>query len=138
MDLKLQPRASSSKPHQRTSERKPLSLPGRLMWKDGRGATRFTSIVMRNVSEHGVFIECDTPTAIPLYRLVHLQLEREARDRQDIPVALREGKVLSAVYRVGRYRSQTGTPEGYALRLLIEPTRQVASNVTHEASRSIA
>lgn len=108
------------------------------MWKDGRGATRFTSIVMRNVSHDSAFIECQTPTAIPLYRLVHLQLEREARDRQDIPVALREGKVLSAVYRVGRYRSQTGTPEGYALRLLIEPIRQIASSLIHEATRSIA
>ena len=138
MELKLQSRAGASRPHQRASERKPVSLPGRLMWKDGRGATRFTSIVTRNVSEHGVFIECETPTAIPLNRLVHLQLERDARDRTDIPEALREGKVLSAVSRVGRYRSQTGTPEGYGLRLLCEPVRSVAQSTTREANRSIA
>ena len=40
-----------------------------------------------------------------------------------LPVSLRGGKVLSAVYRVGAYRAATGTPHGYALRLLIEPTR---------------
>ena len=33
----------------------------------------------------------------------------------------RGGKVLSAVYRVGPYRSSTGTPSGYAIRLLIDP-----------------
>jgi hypothetical protein len=36
---------------------------------------------------------------------------------------LRQGKVLSAVYRVGPYKAATGTPHGYALRLLIEPGR---------------
>lgn len=104
------------------------------MWKDGRGSTRFTSVTTRNVSDQGVFIECETPTAIPLYRLVHLQLERDARERDDIPQPLRDGKVLSAVYRVGRYRSQTGTPEGYGLRLLLEPERRTE----HEINRSIA
>ena len=29
----------------------------------------------------------------------------------------------SQVYRVGAYRAATGTPHGYALRLLVEPTR---------------
>lgn len=137
VDLKLQPRASS-RPHQRSSERVPVSLPGRLTWKDGRGATRFISVVMRNVSEHGVFIECEAPTAIPMYRLVHLQLERDARERTDIPEVLRDGKVLTAVYRVGRFRSQTGTPEGYGLRLMREPVRTPAEVTAREASRSIA
>jgi hypothetical protein len=57
-----------------------------------------------------------------LYRLVHFQVERPARDGQDLPVALREGKVLSAVYRVGPYKTSSGTPSGYALRLLVEKT----------------
>ena len=134
MELKFQPRATATRPHQRASERRSVSLPGRLMWKDGRGATRFTSVTARNVSDQGVFIECETPTAIPLYRLVHLQLERDARERDDIPQPLRAGKVLSAVYRVGRYRSQTGTPEGYGLRMLLEPERRAE----REINRSIA
>jgi hypothetical protein len=41
---------------------------------------------------------------------------------------LQQGKVLSAVYRVGPYKSATGTPQGYALRLLAEPGRAAASN----------
>jgi hypothetical protein len=28
---------------------------------------------------------------------------------------------LSAIYRVGPYKTSTGTPQGYALRLLVEP-----------------
>lgn len=109
-------------------------MPARLMWKDSRGAVRFASGITRDVSDRGVFIECTSPAVIPLYRLVHVQLEREGREHSDIPDVLRDGKVLSAVYRVGPYRRSTGAPEGYALRLLVEPQRQVAQ----QAARSIA
>ena len=34
------------------------------------------------------------------------------------------GRVLSAVYRIGPLRSSTGLPQGYALRLLVEPRRR--------------
>ncbi len=64
------------------------------------------------------------PASIPLYRLVHFQLERADRHCTDLPLALQRGKVLSAVYRVGPYKSATGTPSGYALRLLVEPKRR--------------
>ena len=138
MEFKFQPRPTSPRPHKRASERRSVTLPGRLMWKDARGATRFTSVTTKNISDQGVFIECDTPTAIPLYRLVQLQLERDARERDDIPPPLRDGKVLSAVYRVGRYRSQTGTPEGYGLRLLLEPERRADQVTDRHVKRSIA
>lgn len=108
---------------QRSSNRRDVDMAGRLTWKDARGMTRFTSVVARNISDHGVFVECASSVAIPLYRLVHLQLERDARERADTPLALRQDKVLSAVYRIGSYRPATGTPEGYALRLLVEPHR---------------
>lgn len=75
----------------------------------------------RDVSEVDAFVECDMPASIPLYRLVHFQVERPARGLDDLPTALQQGKVLSAVYRVGPYKSATGTPQGYALRLLVEP-----------------
>jgi hypothetical protein len=73
-----------------------------------------------------VFVECQAPTSIPLYRLVHFQIERPARESGELPAALQRGKILSAVYRVGPYKSATGTPHGYALRLLIEPGRASA------------
>jgi hypothetical protein len=55
---------------------------------------------------------------------------------------LQQGKVLSAVYRVGPYKSATGTPHGYALRLLVEPAHQAvprahsrdATEVRHAAA----
>jgi hypothetical protein len=59
---------------------------------------------------------------------VHFQIERGARDCAELPSSLRSGKVLSAVYRVGAYRAATGTPHGYALRLLVEPTRVAANH----------
>ena len=105
------------------SERRLLALPGRVTWKDARGTTRFASVMTRNVSETGVFIEWSESTSIPLYRLVTFQLERDARNAEGLPMALRVGKVLSAVYRAGAFQKATGTPEGYGLRLLVEPSQ---------------
>jgi hypothetical protein len=80
----------------------------------------------RDVSDLDAFVECQVPASIPLYRLVHFQIERPARDCEDLPAVLKQGKVLSAVYRVGPYTPSTGTPQGYALRLLVEPARQAS------------
>jgi hypothetical protein len=109
--------------------RRPIVLPGRLTWKDSRGATRFASVMTRDVSETGVFIEWSEPTSIPLYRLVTFQLELDARNLEGLPPALRAGKVLSAVYRAGSFRRSTGSPDGYGLRLLVDP-------LAHSASRA--
>lgn len=107
----------------RIGNRRKLRVPGRLTWRDASGALKFVSVVTRDVSEVDAFVECQVPASIPLYRLVHLQIERNGRDCAELPAVLQEGKVLSAVYRVGPYRSSTGTPQGYALRLLVEPGR---------------
>jgi hypothetical protein len=104
------------------AERRALVLAGRVMWKDSRGTTRFASVKTRNVSDTGVYIECSEPTSIPLFRLVSFQLERDARNMEGVPVALRSGRVLSVVYRAGTFQRSTGTPDGYGLRLLIEPS----------------
>jgi hypothetical protein len=79
-----------------------------------------------DVSDLDAFVECQAPASIPLYRLVHFQIERDARECGDLPSALRGGKVLSAVYRVGTCTAATGTPHGYALRLLVEPHRHTS------------
>lgn len=118
----------------RRSERQPLVLPGRVTWKDARGTTRFASVVTRDVSDTGVFIEWSESTSIPLYRLVTFQLERDARNAGGLPVSLRVGKVLSAVYRAGEFQKSTGTPEGYGLRLLVEPSASMASPERVEAT----
>jgi hypothetical protein len=111
---------------QRASGRRPLVVPVRVTWKDSHGTTRFASAVTRDVSELGVFVELRESSTIPLYRLVHFQVEREARDTDGLPAPLRSGKVLSAVYRVGSFQRSTGTPDGYGLRLLIEPRAKAA------------
>ena len=110
---------------QRVAERRPVTLPARLTWKDHRGATRFASVVTRDVSEYGVFVECQTPVSIPLYRLVQFQLERDVRDADRLPASLRQGRVLSAVYRVTSAGTSSGR-QGLALRLMVEPKRQEA------------
>jgi len=109
------------------AERRPLVLPGRVTWKDARGTTRFASVTTRNISDTGIFIEWNESTSIPLYRLVSFQIERDARNVEGLPRALRSGRVLSAVYRQGRFQQRTGTPEGYGLRLLVEPIARGAS-----------
>ena len=107
----------------RSSERRPLAVPGQIVWKDAKGATRMASVVTRDVSEFGVSVECQGGVAIPLYRLVYFQVDRDARNRADLPAALRKANVLSAVFRVGPCSPATGAPAEYALRLLIEPVR---------------
>jgi hypothetical protein len=114
----------------RSSQRHSLVLPGRVTWKDARGTTRFASVMTRDVSETGIFIEWSESTSIPLYRLVTFQLERDARNTQGVPAALRTGKVLSAVYRAGTFQKSRGTPEGYGLRLLVEPVMCAATAAT--------
>jgi hypothetical protein len=111
----------NAKDSQRGSERRNLCVPARLTWKDASGAVRFASVMTRDISDAGVFVECDNSAAIPLYRLVHLQVERSASNLEHLPSRLREGRVLSAVWRVAPCRRSTGTPSGYALRFLVEP-----------------
>ena len=120
----IRDRAATNRP-QRIGDRRRVNLPGRLTWRDSSGTLRFVSVTTRDLSDLDVFVECDRPASIPLYRLVHFQVETPARGRKDIPESLQRGKVLSAVYRVGPYMSSTGTPQGYALRLMVEPKRAV-------------
>jgi hypothetical protein len=107
--------------------RKKVSVPARLTWRDASGTLRFVSVVMREVSDVDAFVECQVPASIPLYRLVHFQVERPVRDG-DLPAVLQAGKVLSAIYRVGPHKTSTGTPMGYALRLLVEPKSEFQSS----------
>jgi hypothetical protein len=123
--------------HSRRAERVPVSVPGRLTWKDDRGVQRFASVMTRDVSEEGVYLDCRSGEPIPLYRLVYLQIEREGRESSDLPTTLRDGRVLSAVYRVGPCEPSTGAPSGYALRLLIDP-RALAGTMRKAEARSIA
>lgn len=115
---------------QRIGDRRKIRVPGRLTWRDATGTLRFVSVTTRDVSDVDAFVECDVPASIPLYRLVHFQVERTARG-SELPAVLQQGKILSAVYRIGPYKTSTGTPQGYALRLLVEPKR--AGVVAQEA-----
>jgi hypothetical protein len=108
----------------RGSERRVINIPARLTWKDQRGTTRFASVVTRNVSDVGVYVECPTPLSIPLYRLVQLQIERDVRDVNALPGPLQQGRVLSAVYRVSP--PEASKPQGLALRLMVAPSRAIA------------
>jgi len=119
--------ATSSTTRDRIGSRRRLAIPGRLTWRDATGTLRFASVVTRDISESDAFVECQMPASIPLYRLVHFQVERSAQDRTDLPAVLRRGKLLSAVYRVGPYAPATGTPQGYAIRLLSEPAAAAQS-----------
>jgi len=105
----------------RASGRHNVGVPGRIIWHDSRGTPRFSSVVTHDVSERATYVECLSGPPIPLHRLVYLQLDRTMREFDFLPAALKQGKVLSAVYRIGTVSNVTGLPEGYALRLLVEP-----------------
>jgi len=108
----------------RCAERCAIALPARLTWKDQRGTTRFASVVTRNVSEFGVYVECQSPVSIPLYRLVQFQIDREGVGASAVPPGLR-GRILSAVYRVAP--ATVSQRQGFALRLMVDPRAAVAS-----------
>ncbi len=115
--------SSNPQKARRASRRVNVTLPARLTWKDQQGSARFATVVTRNVSEHGVLVECQSAFSIPLYRIVHFQLERDAHETEYVPVALRQGRILSAVYRVSP-ATKSGTPQCLALRLMVDPKRQ--------------
>ena len=107
------------------------------MWKDASGAVRVVSVMTRDISATGVWVDAECAATLPLYRLVHVQLERESRDSTPIPGPLREGRVLSAVWRVGPCRRSTGTPGGYALRFLVAP-QSITSRATGDTAMPVA
>lgn len=121
--------------NQRTSERKDINVPARLTWKDQRGVQRFASVVTRNVSASGVYVECQSAVSIPMFRLVQFQLERAVREDDNLPDALRSGRVLSAVYRVSP-GTTSGRPQCLALRLMVDPRRM--AHVSAEPDRATA
>jgi hypothetical protein len=110
----------------RAAARHRVAVPARLTWKDGSGAVRFASVTTRDLSETGAFVECGSQAPIPLYRLVHLQLEGAT---PQAPARLQGGRMLAAVWRVEAPKSRVGAPCGYALRFLIEPSHQAARSV---------
>ena len=112
--------------NKRTAARTSVALPARLTWKDQRGTTRFATVVTRNVSDFGVYVECQSPVSIPLYRLVQFQLERDVRDGDNLPSSLQQGRVLSAVYRVTPPSGSQA--QGLALRLMVDPRRTAVAS----------
>ena len=116
----------------RATERRVVALPARLTWKDQRGTTRFATVMVRNVSDFGVYVECQSPLSIPLFRLVQFQLERDSRNGGVLPDTLQQGRVLSAVYRVSP--PSASQPQGLALRLMVDPRR----NAFQEQTRATA
>jgi hypothetical protein len=98
------------------------------MWKDARGTARFATVVTRDLSEHGVYVECQSVVSIPLYRIVQFQFEEDVTDSDAVPASLRRGgRMLSAVYRVSP-PTRGGARQGFALRLMVDPKRQVLPN----------
>ncbi len=122
--LRLVQGTNTNRRETRCAERRQVSVPGQIVWKDAKGTTRMASVVTKDVSEFGVSVECLQGPAIPLYRMVYFQLDKSVRGRTDLPVSLRGANVLSAVFRVGEVSTRTGAPSQYALRLLVEPKRQ--------------
>jgi hypothetical protein len=78
-----------------------------------------------------VYVECQSPVSIPLFRLVQFQLERAVRLSDGLPPALRSGRVLSAVYRVSP-ASTSGKPQCLALRLMVDPKHRELSDAGAE------
>ncbi len=123
------PRNPSAKRDRRTTNRKQVGVPGRIIWHDSRGTPRFSSVVTRDVSDCAMYVECLSGPPIPLHRLVYLQIDRTTRGFDFLPAALKQGKVLSAVCRIGAVSNVTGLPDGYALRLLLEPRRDAIATM---------
>jgi hypothetical protein len=118
--------------NRRARERLAIAVPARLAWKDQRGVKRYASVVTRDVSESGIFIECQSAWPIPLYRLVQFQVEPTAGRWHDLPKSLRQGRILSAVYRVSH--DKTTGRRGIALRLIVDPRDRAAEQTVAQAT----
>ena len=81
----------------RAAARQRVAVPARLTWKDASGAVRFASVTTRDLSDGGAFVECAAQAPIPLFRLVHLQLEVAS---PLAPAHLNGTRTLAAVWRV--------------------------------------
>lgn len=127
MEQRLRLVQGGNRYEKRNEDRLRIAVPGQILWKDARGSTRMAAVVTRDISAYGVSVECQGGIPIPLYRLVYFQVDRNARNRTDLPAPLRKSTVLSAIFRVGPYSDHTGAPTEYALRLLVEPERQTSS-----------
>ena len=116
-------RPSARTPNTRGTERRAVALPARLTWKDQRGTTRLPASSTRNVSEFGVYVECQSPVSIPLFRLVQFQLERDVRESDALPgVAAAGPRARRRLPRVAADRARQ--PQGLALRLMVDPKRR--------------
>lgn len=109
---------------QRTTSRQRVAVPARLTWKDQGGTVRFASVVTRDLSDGGAFVECSSAAPLPLFRLVHLQLEGPSAGPNH---PLTAGRVLAAVWRVER-TAAAGGAQGYALRFLVDPAEKPAAS----------
>jgi hypothetical protein len=116
----IAPRSSTlTSATERAASRQRIAVPARLTWKDSGGAVRFASVVTRDLSDGGAFVECASQAPIPLFRLVHLQIETPGAG---LTAAHGGGRVLAAVWRVENPKSRIGAPSGYALRFLVDPS----------------
>lgn len=115
---------------ERTTARQRVAVPARLTWKDQGGAVRFASVTTRDLSEGGAFVECHASAPLPLFRLVHLQLESPLGHAS---TALSSGRVLAAVWRVEKHDA-AGQAHGYALRFLVDPAERVSSRPVRAAA----
>lgn len=119
---------------QRTTSRQRVAVPARLTWKDQGGTVRFASVVTRDLSDTGAFVECSSAAPLPLFRLVHLQLETPAAGPAH---PLTAGRVLAAVWRVERNEA-AGAAQGYALRFLLDPAEKPAVSAPRYAMSGMA
>ena len=113
--------ARDPEPERREAIRYPVVASGRMTWTDATGDLRSASIRTENVSERGVLLECLSTTEIPLHRLVSLSLSARAREREELPNALRRPNVQAAIYRVETLDDPHQPTRRYALRLLVAP-----------------
>ncbi len=117
----------------RAATRLAVALTLRLTWKDRNGATRFATVVARDVSDFGMFVECRMPVPLSLFRLVYVQPEVADRRATGLPAALAHGPALAAVYRV-QPADVRGRSQGLALRLMIEPSRVTSPRPSHASA----
>lgn len=119
---------------QRTTSRQRVAVPARLTWKDQGGTVRFASVVTRDLSDGGAFVECSSAAPLPLFRLVHLQLETPSAGPNH---PLTSGRVLAAVWRV-EHTAAAGGAQGYALRFLVDPAEKPAASAPRYALPDMA
>ena len=119
------PKQSKRDTSKRSSERRAVTLPARLTWKDQQGTTCSRPSSRATSASTGVCVERQNAVSIPPHRLVQFQLERDGRESDALPASL--ARDASCPPFTACRRIEVGAASGSRCDSMVDPRRSAAA-----------